>query len=34
MITMGIDLGAKNIKVVILKDNKIIIIKYLHIYSS
>ena len=24
MITMGIDLGAKNIKVVILKDNKII----------
>ena len=24
MITMGIDLGAKNIKVVVLKDNKII----------
>ena len=24
MITMGIDLGAKNIKVVILKDSKII----------
>ena len=24
MITMGIDLGAKNIKVVILKDNKIV----------